>query len=515
MVKKIAHSQLPFPEYFSLLEYGRKNRREVYLVGGCLRDLLLHRAPKDWDFIVEGEGIPFAEGFAEEVGGRFFILNGKTDESRVVLKKKEPLFLDFIGLRERSLERELERRDFTINSIALPLAEAISDLRFPIYDFRLPKSKIIDPFKGRKDLKEKRIRLIQEDGFGKDPLRILRAFRLASSLSFSISRETLKKIREGKILLKEIAPERIHEEILTILSTPHSSPILMKMGETGVLSEIFPELVRMKGIPQGKAGGGDLWDHAFLTYEKVEELMDRITIPGSPLRNLKNEKVLKEIRTYLSSSMSKIPLLKLASLLHDIGKPETLTQDENGEIHFYGHDRLGAEMVERMGKKSLRMSRREILFLKTSIHNHMRPHLLAQEKMVTTRAIRRFLREGGEESIGILLLAYGDALASQGDSLNLAPLLDLIHKTVVEVLQQRKTPFKRILNGEDLKRSLGMEPGPLMGEILKRIEEEQLEGRIGTRESALAFAKEWLSNIKPIESPPFHLPLSKGEKKRG
>ena len=126
----------------------------------------------------------------------------------------------------------------------------------------------------------------------------------------------------------------------------------------------------------------------------------------------------------------------------------------------------------------------------------MRPHLLAQEAVITPRAIRRFLREGGDETIGILLLAYGDGIASnpyEADLKGLEPLIHLIHRVIAEAVEQRKTPFKRLIGGEDLKKVLGMDPGPRMGEILKRIEEEQLDGRIQNREEALALAKEWLN----------------------
>jgi poly(A) polymerase len=524
----------------SLLEFGEVRAKEIFLVGGSVRDLLIGREPEDWDFIVEGDGIHFARDFAEKSGGHFIILENKVDESRVVIKKgvdsqdkkeiesvsddknilrntfesgngtspPETVF-DFIGLRENSLEDELERRDFTINAIAISLKDFLNILKegeegVSNSFFREDSSSLfLDPFNGRRDLKKKRINLIRDDGFKKDPIRILRAFRFACEYGFHIGEETLEKISASKSLLKRMPPERMRFEIFSISATVNSYPVLLEMGDRGVLSEIMPELEEMKGLPQGKGGGMDLWDHAFRSYEEVEKLVNDFS-GIKPLTNRKagiqfalnlDREILEEIQLYFNSRSNKAALLKIAALLHDIGKPKTFSRNKNGEVHFYGHDRAGADIVERLGKECLRMSNREIGTLKSCVLHHMWPHLLAEEPSITSKAVRHFLREGGDDAVGILILAYGDGIASishEGDTSRIKNLGQLILKILSARIEERKSPFKRVINGDDLINRLGMKPGPQMGEILKRIEEEQQDGRIKNSEEALALAREWM-----------------------
>jgi poly(A) polymerase len=530
----------------SLLEFSEERAKEIHLVGGSVRDLLIGREPEDWDFIVDGDGIHFARDFAKKSRGHFIILDNKIDEARVVIKRgvdfqdnKEigsisdennilrstsesgngisppETILDFIGLSENSLEVELERRDFTINAIAISLKDFLEILagneegETISYLKEYSSSLFLDPFKGRRDLKGKRINLIREDGFGKDPIRILRAFRFASEYGFQIGKETLEKISASKSLLKRMPPERVRFEIFSILSTGNSYPVLLEMGDRGVLTEILPELEEMKGLPQGKGGGMDLLDHSFRSYEEVEKLVNDFSgMKPSVDRNTgiqfalnHDREVLQEIQLYFDSRPNKKALLKIAALLHDIGKPKTFSRNKNGDVHFYGHDRVGADIVERLGKERLRMSNKEIGTLKSCVLHHMWPHLLAEEPSVTSKAIRRFLREGGDEAIGILILAYGDGIASishEGDTSRIRNLGQLILKILSARIEERKSPFKRFINGNDLINHLGMKPGPQMGEILKRIEEEQLDGRIKNSEEALALAKEWMNEKNTI-----------------
>ena len=236
MIKPITHHRYPMTEFTSLLKFGENRGVEIYLVGGCLRDQLLHRVPDDWDFIVEGEGIPFARGFAQEIGGRFLILDEEIGEGRVIQQQSSAVnnhrsaaVYDFIGLKGKPLEKELERRDFRINAMAIRLRDFLKHEARSVKEpdsgsFVLPVSRcIIDLFEGRKDLQGNKIRLIREDGFERDPLRILRAFRFACHLDFEIPEEILEKMEFASGGLKKIAPERIHSEIFSILSSPNSS----------------------------------------------------------------------------------------------------------------------------------------------------------------------------------------------------------------------------------------------------------------------------------------------------
>jgi poly(A) polymerase len=303
-----------------------KGKKDLYLVGGTIRDILLGIQPKDYDFAVSGSGIKFATSFARKTKGAFVLLSKDDDEARVVEKD---IIYDFIGLGKNGLLNDLKRRDFTINSMAINL----DTLEF------------LDPFKGMKDLEKGLIRLTTDESLKTDSLRILRGFRFALELDFDLNKNFFK-LAKG-ISLKKIAAERIGYEMLRIMAAQNSYKKILKMDELGLFKEIFPEAQKI-------IEDSYLWGHSLSTYYAIEELMKQSFFT----------KIEPEFSRYFSVP-ARIPLLKLAGLFHDVAKPDTFLLKE-GDVHFYGHDIKGARIVQILGYKRLKFSRSEVAMLKTS-----------------------------------------------------------------------------------------------------------------------------------------------------
>ncbi|MDD5529267.1 MAG: HD domain-containing protein [bacterium] len=438
--------------------------KEIYLVGGAIRDNIVNSeqavvknkkstnkeqratpAIKDFDFALNGSAIRFAKRFARKINGSFVILDKDIDEVRVVYKNGfNELIFDFCGI--TSINTDLSRRDFTINAISA----------------KLPDMEVLDIFNGVKDIHQKTIRMISEQNIKDDPLRILRAFRLKSTLNFNISPKTTPILIKHRKLLKNIAGERIKQELFSILNSNKSYEILRFMAKKEILQAIIPELKRLTTTPQYKPTG-NLLDHSLLTIKK----MDTATY------------------NFQKYTVNRKHILRLAGLLHDIGKPYCYSKDKLNRVHFYGHERKGVRLLEGI-RERLKLSNSDFRSLSNLIEFHMRPHLLGEEKMPTNKAILRFIRAGGEDSILILLLAYADAMAS--GNRGRAGLLRLINRSIEIWETMHRPKFKRLLTGNDLIR-MGYKPGPLFRTILQTIEEEQISNELSTHKQAMDFVK--------------------------
>jgi poly(A) polymerase len=311
--------------------------RDLYLVGGTVRDILMGIEPQDYDFSVSGSGIEFAHHVGRRIRGALIILDEEEDEARVV---KDNIVYDFIGLNEHDVVSDLKRRDFTMNAMAVQLVN---------FEF-------LDPCEGARDLKKRLIRPTTPESLIADPLRILRGFRFALELGFDLHKDFFKLAKNIK--LEKTAAERIGYEMMRIMSTPHSFEMILKMNQLGILRQIFTEAQKL-------IEDFDLWDHSLNTYGAVENLMDRGFF----------RKLEAEYSNYLSKP-SRVPLCKLAGLFHDVAKPDTFLI-KNGEVHFYGHDTIGAKMIERIANRRLRLSNHDTDVLKKLVKEHMRLHLLA------------------------------------------------------------------------------------------------------------------------------------------
>jgi len=452
----------------AILRAAGKSR--VYIVGGPVRDAFLDREFNDIDLAVEGSGARVARQFAATSGGRFVMLDAEHDESRVVLDEHT---FDFSGFGEGGLESDLERRDFTINSVAVDLKELLEGKALPV-----------DPMGGLEDLDQGVLRVTTVRSFRNDPLRILRAFRLSAQLAFSIEDETLSLARDERGLISGVARERIAYEMLLIFSEPKSYGALSLMADTSVLCTVFPQLEKTKGVAQNKLYPLDVFEHSLKTYEEMEGVLaDTGKTPFGCYLSLVEE--------YLAGGSRRAALLKMAALLHDIAKPETLQPGDDDRLHFYGHDRTGAEAVERFALEGLKMSKKDAKMLLVLIKNHMWPHLLATQEEITDRACRKFFREMEADGVGVLLLAWADSLASAGPVDSSEPLADSIGKLLGFYTEKcEEVVLPPLISGRDLIEELGLVPGPIFGRILKQVEKGREEGSLTTRDEALRLARD-------------------------
>lgn len=440
--------------YSRLLEV--KGNRAVFLVGGAIRDIILGREPADFDFCVCGSGIEFAQEFARRVRAKLVILSEPDDEARVVYRKK--FIFDFNGYGNGTITSDLLRRDFTINALATELP-AVNNL--------------IDPFGGVADIRARVIRPVAENSLALDPLRFLRALRLALELKFTVHPSVYEQAE--KISLKHTAPERIGMEFLRILEASGFPPYLEKLHQLSHLSEILPELAPLLSEEE-------LWQHTLRTCYKTDEILTNTNFFS---------RFKPEWHAYFDSFPYRRALLKLAGLLHDIAKPHTRFTSKKGEVHFYGHDSLGAKLTVAIGYNRLRLSRPQIKMIRTLVKEHMRLHLLATAPELTERAIRRYFRDLEDEAFGLMILCYADGWATAGRTTHL-------EQTITRMIEQAraeaaKAKIKRLVTGDDLI-ALGMKPGPVFKVILQELEDLQVEGKITTKEEGLEYLKTNLLN---------------------
>ncbi|MDY6824189.1 MAG: HD domain-containing protein [Thermodesulfobacteriota bacterium] len=454
---------------------GGADLPEIFAVGGSVRDHLLERSIGDVDITC-----PSAEKAAGNIAASrpfrttTIILEKKPHAPcfRVVNKNNPSDFIDVVEMHGNTIEEDLCRRDFTINAMAAAVTKQgdIGD--------------IMDPLAGRDDLAKGCIRCCRPDAFAADPLRMLRAVRIAADLNFTIPGETFALMKNHADKITASAFERITGELFMLLARPHSFAFIQMLDQTGLLDALFPEIHPMKGCRQNAYHHLDVWDHSMATLANCE------TIINDPHRCFPD--VGDAIRATLNPE-GIIPVLKLAALFHDAGKPGAIGFDEKKQrTVFYGHADIGQSMAAEIADR-LRLSTDRRQLFTNMVKHHMWPHELAKPKVKKPTVVRWF-RKVGDLTIPILILAAADSMAKQGGKASFAEkdrLMDWINTAAAEYFLALKPRFRRpaLLTGRDLMNA-GMAPGPAMGNLLRKIRMMQDEGVIGTREAALEKALE-------------------------
>ncbi|WP_027340378.1 CCA tRNA nucleotidyltransferase [Halonatronum saccharophilum] len=443
-------------------EYNSKG----YLVGGVVRDYLLQRDVEDIDIGLKAKVGKIARNFADRIKGSFIILDKKREIYRVV---KAELVYDFTLIKGDSIREDLRARDFTINSMALELSDVLD------IEGDSLKNKVIDPYGGIDDLEKRLIRATQERVFAEDPLRLFRAVRFKAALNFNIDKgteELMKKFNKG---IDDIAKERIKEELLKILSCDGADQHLAYLEEKlGLLSQLVPGVERFKETGQCRYHREDLWEHSIYGVKKVEELLEE-----EFWRNKVDDK--------------RISLLKLGVLLHDIGKLST-EREIDGEVHFYGHDKAGANYLGPILKR-LRFSREEISYIKALVRYHMRPLALYYAHNLTNKGRYRFFNAGGDWVLDICLVAAADAMSSRelNDRKDELPGAMEFLKDLIRRDQKVKTKTEDLLlSGRDIIDIFGIKEGPTIGKLLNELREKQALEEIKDRQEAIEYLRDFL-----------------------
>jgi putative nucleotidyltransferase with HDIG domain len=469
------------PEVVVLRKLAAKRSLRLYGVGGFLRDMAVaakeDSPAKDLDFAVSSGAIGLARAFARAIHGAFVVLDEEMGCARVVRQAEgEVKVFDFSDLRGKTLPADIRRRDFTVNALALDLLTF--DGRKPL----LPQ--VRDLCGAREDIRRKRVRMVAPGAFLDDPLRLLRAYVLKAQYGFSIERATLVRIKQDCARINTVAAERVREELFRILDTPRAGASFKAMSQSGLLLAIFPQMAGMRGVGKGGYHHLNVLEHSLCVLTELEELIAATAAADFELNGYLSETV--------AGGHSRRALLKLACLLHDVGKPDTRKEEPGGRVSYHGHERFGQRIVRAIAR-NLRISDRERYALEDMVALHLRPGYLANFSQASERMVFRFMRDARKEAVSILLLAIADQRATRGPLTTPervahleSILFPLVHRYFTD---QREKPFICLLNGHDLIKDLQLKPGPDFARILREVAEAQHLGKITTKEEALLLAE--------------------------
>ena len=506
--------------YLQQIAHTLHNRKhQAYLVGGSVRNLLLREPCVDWDMAIDGDVINTAKQIAKTLGGFFVHMHDKAN--RIIIKDRHQEWIfDLSPLQGESIEADLHTRDFTLNALAVPLADVLDHLT---QDKELAP---IDPLNGMNDLVNKQLRMVHDRVFQIDPLRMLRAVRFMRRYQLTLEEYTEQALKSDAPLLLQVASERIHEELYTILQPQGATDVLRFLDKHNLLTTLIPELLPARGMPQPSLHHWDVLDHSLETVAALEELTqilqqdDRRDANGGctdtdgdkprpyarSLPHL-NDGDLSEIRQLLlEAEQQKLfqfasletPAAKLGALLHDIGKTVTYTADDNGNITFYHHPEAGVPLAQQIMQR-IHASTHDRRLVQQIVAHHMRPGQLSYHG-VTPRAIRRYFVDLGPTGIIVALISLSDHLAMRGPE----PLtehwwrhLSIVRQLLQSYIRERESIIPpRLLQANELLRHFELQPGPIIGQLLESIAEAQADGIIHSKEDALWFAKEQLERIK-------------------
>ncbi len=467
-------------------------QQPIYLVGGAVRDALLDRSNYDLDFVVPRDAIKLAFGVANALNAPVYVLDQARDTGRVVLTDRKTM-LDFARFRGSTLEEDLRERDFTINAMALP-----ATARFV--------HSIIDPTGGLADLKERKIRLTHSQAIQDDPVRTLRALRLAAGLDFELTKETQAAIIAGVPGLEKVSEERKRDELIKILMTNQPGNALGKMEDLTLLQAVLPEIAALAGVQQSPPHFEDVLAHTRRVLNWLDKIEGQFFFerkgPDEGLVDAQAalDQYIPQLKEYLERAvdggMNGWMILRLGALFHDVGKKETQKFDEDGRIRFFGHAAEGAKLAGRRMRR-LCLSKKAITQVKKIVAGHMRPLLLVQDQggQPSRRAVYRYFQAAGKNGLDIGLLALADHLATydgRGAGQTWPKLLNLVTNLFQYYFEKPQEAVKPppLVNGRDLIDLLDMEPGPEIGRMLRLIAENQAAGEINSREEALQFVQQ-------------------------
>ncbi len=443
----------------------------AFLVGGCVRDLLTGSQPADYDLAVSGQPMEYARQIARMHGGRPIALGPAGHKIfRVVAG---PRVFDVSPLAGGSIGADLKNRDFTINAMAFDIAGQA----------------LIDPENGLDDLRNRVLKAVSVKAFVNDPLRLLRAFRLGTQFNCTIDGQTFQAIKTSADSIANCAGERIRAELLKLLLLPGSYDALVQMTDCDLLFNIIPELKPLTNCRQNIHHSFDVWTHTLAAYRSLESLTDQ----HAP----KRDGSMIQHAVSLLENRKRTGLLKLAILLHDIGKPATRSTDDKGRIHFYGHGRRGHEIAADICRR-LKFSRREMDTIGLIIKNHNRPlflFLLHTENRLSDRAVTRFFMQCNEITPEILLHAVADFAGKRRTPEkaceDFSEFAEALLKRYFDSYIQRQAK-PGLITGRDLINAFGLTPSPVFKKILARAEAARLAGEISEKQQALALVRRML-----------------------
>ena len=469
--KPMLQINIPFPVVFILKTLHDANF-EGYVVGGAVRDALLERNPiRDWDITTNAQPDQilklFDESFYDNNFGTVMVAPKHImEQTQTNTWNFDALdVFDITTYRSESdytnnrhpdkvewgttLEEDISRRDFTINALALSVKDLDTPTSPDKQGWFKHEVELHDFFEGVKDLNAGSIRTVGDPStrFSEDALRMMRAVRIAATIGFEIEPETLKAIKANSADLEKISKERIRDELFKILSSERPTEGIELLDETNLLRFVIPELLQTKNVKQGGRHKYDVWRHS-----------------------------LESLRECPSTD----PLVRLATLLHDIGKPKTMRQQGPRGVTFYGHEVVGAHIGNRIADR-LRLSKKQ----KNLLFTLVRWHMFTYNPEMTDSAIKRFIRRVSLENINHMMnLRIGDRKGggSKATSWRLRELQQRIGENLYEPMSIKDLK----ISGTDIMKLLDIKPGPIIGDILEELFELVMDDKLPNELEALS-----------------------------
>ena len=446
----------------------------AWIVGGAIRDALVGERVSDADLTLErGREESAARAIAKVAGGTAFRLCEEHATWRAIAPT-DGWHVDVVALRAETIEHDLRARDFTVNAIARPLEGG----------------ELIDPTGGVADSQARLLRAASEDAFRDDPMRLLRAARLAARHDLAIESGTVKLARATAALAADPAGERQFAELRGIVAGPRPLRGIELMDELDLTAVVLPELEALRGVVQNPNHHLDVLGHTLAVLEEWLGL-------ERDLEDFAGE-LASEIEAFLdeplADELSRREALRFGALFHDLGKPETRNEGA-GYVTFIGHDEVGARIIAEICRR-LRVSRKLSVNLQGLALHHLRLGFLVHQRPLSRRTVYDYLVATEPVSADVTLLTVADRLAARGEGPLASPEMIEAHLELArEMLRDalawhRDGPPRPPVSGDDLARELGIEPGPELGRVLEDLRAETFTGEISSRAEAIERARQ-------------------------
>jgi len=462
---------------------------EIFLVGGAIRNTYLRKEVQDLDFTVKKNAITAAKNIADRFNGDFYILDKKRGAARALISiRSKKLIIDFTLLNGRCIDDDLNKRDFTINSMAI---------KIPL------SNKVIDPLNGRADINGSILRSCSPNSFQDDPVRTIRAIRFMNEFNLLLDQNEVELIKSASRNLDQISNERKRDEIINVLEKTDGKIALTQMLEFGIIEKVFPEVKKLYKMELDPPHVHDAWMHTLQVVSYCQQLMAISKNYSDPKRlhpRIKQAinrliKYKKFIFNYMNDPInmnrSMYSLLILACIYHDAGKGVVPTVIKDNRKRFPKHAKKGSELIHNRAK-IMGFSKSEIEYLTKIVRFHMKP---SQSEFTNNKRdiyIHRFYKKTGLAGILVGFIHLSDVLATYEDTLTddrwnraISSVNNIFDAYFIHYDKIINPP--KLINGNDILKEFNLQPGEKIGGLLERVTEAQVKGEVNTKGEAIGY----------------------------